>query len=912
MDRIRGTILKKRLIISLSIILPIVILISVFSIVFYNLNKEYNYFVINGGTGEGKKATEPAGSVAEVIKTINNDGLKADDTATVYIMQREDHNVMPEKDNTHFKTYWAKSGKSTEKHAAKIIITPYQFEEQTELAYSDTLDGEQTLKLGGPTVFKNIKIVSSNRASSNDIVLDGNNFTTEVEAAFGEMSFEGIHGNNPNYLNIINLSNTGENTYSKPISIELKNKINTKNMLYIGNNTSPSTKQLYKEDVNLILNCADYEGKASRSYPIVFSNTVKFNKNLNIYAKRAKEIQFTALENASVIANGGVQFIYNSTATAPNSLESLDIFSSNTKIWNICLEPSALNALEFTEKAGEYAVLSNSTLTATNQDGETVDSTKDGRLVLSSGNWSVSKKNVIHYGDANSDGVLDDKDVEAMEALIAEGKYYPPADINCDSVVNSGDLNVLCSHLVGKTSIKWDDYDIELCKTANLSGGADKEAEELKEKILNAKDTIKSKGTTYYISDKGNEFNEGTSPDEALTIDTINMLYLLPGDAVLFERGSVFRLKDPLMPHDGVYYGAYGTGEKPQFLGSWRDYADPTIWNSDDGIIWKLELPLGAGGGNVIFNNGEAVANRKLTLDAVKIDGDYYFDSPNMVLYLRLNQYNPGYYFNNIEIANTKFIFRASGSGKNLLVSDIYFENLCLKYPSTHAFSLNFGKNITIKNCDISWVGGDWYGDQGTRLGNAIEFWAIAKGHNVSNNYIHQIYDAAITFQANSINDYTDLTIKNNLIEYSSMNFEFWASESGVESPIKSNSPNAKFHNILLSGNIFRFGGYGYSDLYRSDRTDQSYILAWYYYYDPSQFKKFEIKNNIFDIASSYYFYGTYAIPNIDISDNTYYQTSGSISKTNRDYFFYSEDKKSFEAAIKKYDNNPKSVTWIE
>lgn len=902
--------MKDKLLRTLAIILPIVILVSIFGVIVYNLNKEHTYFVMNGGTGNGKKASNPASSVADVIKTLNSDGLSADDTAKIYIMQREDYNVMPE-DNKHFKTYWAKNGEKVENHTAKIIIEPYAFENPTELAYSDTTDVNQIVNLGGPTIFKNIRIVSSENSPTKQISLNGHNISTETQVSFEPMSFEGIRANNKNYLTLINLTNNNNNTYNNPINVEFKNIINTKNIFYIGNNDTPDSKLIFKENVNIFLDCQDYEGKKIRSYPIVFSNTAQFDKSLNIYAKRAEEIQFSALEATEISATGGVQFIYNSSASIPNPLDSLDIFSNDTKVWSICLEPSAENMLEITENAGEYKVLNNAILTAINQNGDTVDSTLDGMLILDEGNWTLTKKNSIHYGDANSDGVLDEKDTAEIEKLIAENRYYPPADINRDKTVNSSDLDILYNHLTGKCIIEWEDYEIELYETVDLSGGADKEAEKLKKEILNAEDTIKSKGTTYYISDKGDEFNEGTSPDEALTIDAVNTLYLLPGDAVLFERGSVFRPKKPLMPHDDVYYGAYGEGEKPQILGSLRDYADPSIWTSEDGVIWKTVLPLGAGGGNVIFNNGEAVAIRKLTLEEIRKDGDYYFDSQNQTLYLKLNQYNPGHYFNNIEIANIKFIFRASGSGPLVLVSNIYIENLCLKYPSTHAFSLNFGENITIKNCDISWVGGDWYGNQGTRLGNAIEFWAIAKGHNVSNNYMHQIYDAAVTFQGTSYNDYTDITIENNLIEYSSMNFEFWANEESSNTAT-SNSPNAKFHNISLKDNIFRFGGYGYSNLHRSARTDQSYILAWYYKYDASQFKKFEIKNNIFDIANSYYFYGPNALPNIDISDNTYYQTNNSINKTVRDYHFYSQDKKSFESAIKKYDSNPKHIEWIK
>ena len=900
--------MKKRIIKILCIILPIVIALSVCGIVFYKLQKkEHCYYVINGGTGDGKDAKNPAASVLDVIKTINQDKLTENDTVKVYIMQRKDYDVYPEDEN-HFKTYWAKGGKKPETHTAKITILPYSYENTTELAYSDTLNENQVIQLSGPTTFKGIKVVSLKENASKEIFINGNDFITERDVTFGAMTFDGVTTDNKSYTHYQNLADAEKQTYTTPVNIELKNKTDITGTTFIGNNNSPSVEYTFKENVNITLNCQDYE-RGSRSYPITFSNRIHFEKNLNIYGKRALTITFNTLEDVEVKVDGGVQFIYNEGTKIKNDITAIRAFAEGTKIWSICLKPSAENCIEPTANAGEFSVVGNVTLSATDKNGNTVTSS-NGILKLGEGSWTVGKKESIHYGDANSDGKIDSKDIEETEKLIQDNKYYPPADVNCDQAVNNSDLALIKEHISGKKPIKWESYNIELCETLNLSGGADKEANELKEKILNSKDTIASKGTTYYISENGDEFNEGTSPEEPLSIDAIDILYLLPGDAVLFERGSVFRLKKPIMPHDGVYYGAYGNGEKPQFLGSLRDYADPSIWTSEDGVLWQTELPLGAGGGNVIFNNGESVANRKLTLDKISKDGDYYFDSETRILYLKLNQYNPGHYFNNIEIANIKFIFQATGSSSDVLVSDVYIENLSVKYPSTHGFSLNFGQNITVTNCEISWVGGDWYGDKGTRLGNAIEFWAIAKGNKVTNNYIHQIYDAAVTFQANSENDYTDITIENNLIEYCSMNFEFWASE-GKSSPT-SNSPNAKFHNISVSNNIFRFGGYGYSNLYRSDRTDQSYILTWYYMYDKEQFKNFNIVGNIFDIANSYYFYGPYAIPLINVNGNTYYQKNGSINKSIRDHHFYSDDQASFEAAVKFYDKNPKKIEWID
>ena len=79
-------------------------------------------------------------------------------------------------------------------------------------------------------------------------------------------------------------------------------------------------------------------------------------------------------------------------------------------------------------------------------------------------------------------------------------------------------------------------------------------------------------GTTYFVSNSGNNNNSGTSPNNAWqTIDRLNTVRLCPGDSVRFKRGNIWR--EQLIPQSGsskryILYGAFGDGEKPLFLGS--------------------------------------------------------------------------------------------------------------------------------------------------------------------------------------------------------------------------------------------------------------------------------------------------------------------------------------------------------
>ena len=96
----------------------------------------------------------------------------------------------------------------------------------------------------------------------------------------------------------------------------------------------------------------------------------------------------------------------------------------------------------------------------------------------------------------------------------------------------------------------------------------------------------KAVGTTYYISNRGDNQNSGTSEGEAWqTLDKLKDVKLQPGDSVLFEAGSVFQGFLHLQNVHGtkenpIRIGSYGEGNKPiinaRGEGVWyQDYGTP-------------------------------------------------------------------------------------------------------------------------------------------------------------------------------------------------------------------------------------------------------------------------------------------------------------------------------------------------
>ena len=99
-------------------------------------------------------------------------------------------------------------------------------------------------------------------------------------------------------------------------------------------------------------------------------------------------------------------------------------------------------------------------------------------------------------------------------------------------------------------------------------------------------------GKAYYVSNSGNDKNDGLSPETAwATLEKVIKTNLKYGDAVFFERGGTWY--GYIGEHYGVAYSAYGTGEKPVISGSPLDIAQAEKWvlhteTADGGKIWQI------------------------------------------------------------------------------------------------------------------------------------------------------------------------------------------------------------------------------------------------------------------------------------------------------------------------------------
>lgn len=306
------------------------------------------------------------------------------------------------------------------------------------------------------------------------------------------------------------------------------------------------------------------------------------------------------------------------------------------------------------------------------------------------------------------------------------------------------------------------------------TGVADAEADALREKILNTGNTeeyYNITGTKYYISPGGNDENSGTSPKEPFrTVEALTNIKLKPGDAVLFERDSVFRFTSTFNTKEGVIYGSYGKGDKPKIYGSGENFAEATWSPSNRKNIWRtiyIYDPVGT----IVFNHGEEVGYKRTSIRNLTANGHFYHSEEDGYIYLYSDKGNPAALYDSIEITSDVRLFLIPSRTGNVVI-----DNLCLMYSSSFAVSGNYdcGK-VTVTNCEIGYIGGYMRGGT-TRLGNAIQMWTGTDGLTVKNNWIYQTFDTAITWQGNGGDkvDYKDIHIDGNLLEYNHTDIEFW------------------------------------------------------------------------------------------------------------------------------------------
>ena len=355
-------------------------------------------------------------------------------------------------------------------------------------------------------------------------------------------------------------------------------------------------------------------------------------------------------------------------------------------------------------------------------------------------------------------------------------------------------------------------------------------------------------GTAYYVSNTGDDSNDGLSPESAwASLDKVTNAKLSFGDAVFFNRGDSWY--GSLIMQEGVSFSAYGNGAKPVITGSPLSAADPANWSfhgetEDGGKIWEYNEAL-TDVGVILFNEESLVGKKVYPVwngtdyvdrhgEAFSLEtglcGDLMFCSilniqgklpvavaePNLegTLYLRCDEGNPGNVFDKIEMAVIGQATTTAKGGYNAI------DNINFRVYAGSGADCCSDDNIIYQNCEVSWCGGavkDYnLNSQNIILTNISGGGMLMFGSHVTarNNYVHDCENKGIAIvinggygdvggQSHASLERVDVHVENNVIERCGssiyMMMEFIAPGSAV-----------KFEDIYVDGNYVINAGYGW------------------------------------------------------------------------------------------------------
>ncbi len=236
--------------------------------------------------------------------------------------------------------------------------------------------------------------------------------------------------------------------------------------------------------------------------------------------------------------------------------------------------------------------------------------------------------------------------------------------------------------------------------------------------------------------------------------------------------------------------------------------------------------------GNIIFDHGKSVGVKKWKQDDLKYQGDYWYSGETWQVYI-YSEKNPADLHRSIELALCRL--NVDQGGKSYVV----YDNLAVRYGAAHGFGGDSTRNIIIRNCDISWIGG---GHQLTRpdgkpvrYGNGVEFWENASDNLVEGCRIWEVYDAALTNQGGRGNQQVNITYRDNVIWNCEYSFEYW--NRGQES---------KTRNIRFEHNTCVNAGFGWGHTQRPDPNGRHLM----FYDNSAQTSDFYVRHNIFSNAT--------------------------------------------------------------
>lgn len=436
-------------------------------------------------------------------------------------------------------------------------------------------------------------------------------------------------------------------------------------------------------------------------------------------------------------------------------------------------------------------------------------------------------------------------------------------------------------------------------------------------------------GTAYYISNDGDDANDGLTPDTAWCtvskllqeLDQRDGSVLQPGDAVFLRRGDIFRLPEWSLDisASGITLSAYGEGEKPILTASSENGTGAEKWNlvytdATGKKIWQYYRDM-RDISRIVLNDGEAITTRVYEFyDGSNYisceDTDWWMHSDQGVtlkdtslplqdsmtedltsisrpaatgddtnigpLYLRCDSGNPGEIYTSIEFSEfliTGLIW--------LKASDVVIDNISFRCGGNSYIKNGLDskelENFVIQNCEFAYGGGCVTFYTTSESGNHFVIpqgdgiYGLVRNTLIQNNYFHDSLSTDVTYEHDLADTATPL----------SGYYHYWNNVSvntmGVR--LDSTAPVLQhLDSVQICGN--QIWNVGHWDNGKYAYAEGALVLM------PSHYKAYLIKDNVFFATENGH--ATNALLNLYLYDfeeagyarpqlvnNTYVQHSG-------------------------------------
>jgi hypothetical protein len=346
--------------------------------------------------------------------------------------------------------------------------------------------------------------------------------------------------------------------------------------------------------------------------------------------------------------------------------------------------------------------------------------------------------------------------------------------------------------------------------------------------------------TTYYISNDGNDANNGVTPSTPwATLSRLNTALvdsvIKIGDVILLRSDHTFdgRINGINMPDSAfgieLTIAPYGHGRKPRVSG-YKNASNAAVWTEHTPGVWKMDASLATGtftgnrmssDANVGFLriDGKIKPARRNSLAELAATWDSYGDTATNTVYVKASA-NPATLAAEVLIAvnNTGF-----GTNRNTKVSGLEFvgfggHGARVTQPATN-------NNVSITACKIHEIGGSILSGT-TRYGNGVEVWVGGKNVQIEHNDIHDVYDVGITYQGpadgNSNLGFNNVHARYNRIWNCNQTVEWWITSTA------GTNPNTGYVNCSFTDNICLNAGYSFGSDVRSDSDGKGVHILTY------------------------------------------------------------------------------------